>query len=625
MIKRVIALSSLAPLALIVGCAGSGPDAPGDRGNASSQGVTLTDAGPGLGSAVITCSSLALSPGNTGRLGGDNTTACAATNGTLATVNGRTVSWEPHSPPTSADAVYASPFSASNVTKIEVRVQYIGDDKTEPLWFWSARNVKTGAFDTIGDSSTAGNWVSTALVFNVQNPADYVDASGNLVIRFGSKTSTNSAELDRMVVQFTGKTGTDAGTTDSSVQDGTAADSTAADSTASDTAVTDSATTDSAPSDTGDSGGPTVDLYDPDLIPTFELTLDAAAVTLFSSTAVADQDTWVHGSFKSGSTVIADVGVRRKGHSTFRAMPKKVALKVSFNKYVSGQKFMGLTDLTLNNMVSDPTFLEERLGYHVFRSVGLPAQKANTARVFINGQDYGLHANVETPDKDFLKRVYGTKWFSLYECNYGSEWTPGNEDGFDLKQGPATKDDLVALFAAVGAARSSSLLADVAAHLDTNAFLDHSAVEAAIGDIDGYAYAKWGSGNYHLAGDTAGIFQLVPWSLDQSFNDREGVVNANQPKPADPSGGNTLLMRCKASASCWATYKTHVQAVLVKYESLDLVNLAKKWHAQIDALALADPKKEVSVSDYVDETNKLYSWLAARPAVVRSQLGLPKP
>ncbi len=368
------------------------------------------------------------------------------------------------------------------------------------------------------------------------------------------------------------------------------------------------------------------DVYDPDVIPRFELTLDAAALEVLSSPAEADKKKWVHGTFKYGATVLEGVGVRRKGSSTFRVLPKKVALKVKFNKYKAHQRFQGLTQLTLNNQISDPTFLEERLGYYVYRSMGLPAQRANEARVFINGEDYGLHANVETPDKDFLSRAFGGRGKTLYEQRWGSQWTPGAESGFEVKVGPKDKADLSRLFRAVASARSTSLLGDVSSRLDTNRFLDHCAVEAVIGDIDAYGFATWGSGNYFLVGDAEGSFSMVPWSLDQSFNDRAGVVDANNPLPADPTnGGATLLTRCKQSSACWSAYASHVQAVLAKYESLDLVRVATRWHAQIDELALADPKKEYSNSAYGAETSALYRWLAARPALVRKQLGLPRP
>lgn len=378
------------------------------------------------------------------------------------------------------------------------------------------------------------------------------------------------------------------------------------------------------PSDAGsDAGNPLPDIYDPATIPVFELTLDAAALAILSnpSTVEADQKKWAHGTFKCGNTVISDVGVRRKGSSTFRALPQKAAFKIRFDKYVAGQRFRGLTDLTLNNSMSDPTFIAERLAYHVFRSVGLPAQRANSAEVTINGDPYGLYLNVETPNLDFIKRVFPLTAKSIYEVNYGSQWLPGVEDGFDENAGDGTKDDVTALLQAVQAANNATLLADVSAVLNTNEWLDFSAAEAAVGHYDGYAFGVWGSHNYFMAGNTSGRFSLVPWSTDLTFSDRQTVVDASQPKDT-AGGGPTLLGRCKLSAPCWATYKTHVQALLVKYEGLDLVNLAKAWHAQIDAKVVADPKREAPLSYYQSETARLYPWIAARPGVVRAQLGL---
>lgn len=369
---------------------------------------------------------------------------------------------------------------------------------------------------------------------------------------------------------------------------------------------------------------PPVNLFDPALLPKFELTLDAAAVAVFSSTADADKKTWVHGTFKSGSTVISNVGVRRKGSSTFRALPQKVALKVKFDKYVAGQRFEGLTDLTLNNMTSDPTFLAERLAYHVFAMAGLPTLRANTAEVYINGENYGPYANLETPNEDLLARLYGARARSLYSVDHGSEWTGGADPGFGVEVGDGTRADLHLLFTDVAATRDPTLLAGVATHLDTAQFLRYCAAEAATGHYDGYAYGIYGSHNYYLAGDVGARFTLLPWSTDLTFSDREGVSNASNPLPADPvAPGATLLGRCKQSPTCWASYKAEVAKVLTVFEGLALEPLARSWHAQIDSLVRADPKREATIAYYDAQTALLYAWILARPGVVRGQLGLP--
>jgi hypothetical protein len=363
------------------------------------------------------------------------------------------------------------------------------------------------------------------------------------------------------------------------------------------------------------------DLYDPATIPEFELSFDAAALAILSSTAEADRETWVHGTLKFGSMTFSDVGVRRKGSRTFRALPQKASFKVKLNKYVKGQKLYGLEELTLNNQISSYTFVTERLTYHFFRALGLPAQRANTAKVKINGEDFGIYLNLETPDEQFLERVFGAKAKTLYESNWGSDWLPGHEAGFEIDvEDPAapvgTKPDLTALFQKVQSATDANLLADVAPRLHTTAWLRFSAAEGVVAQWDGYGFAKAGAHNYFLAGDTDGKFSLVPWSTDTTLHEGEGPVDMTMPLNI------TLLTRCKQSVTCWATYKTEAAKVIDTFEQLDLVALAKVWHAQVDPLVRADPKREASIGYYEQRTTALYAWLAARPGIVRTQLGI---
>jgi CotH kinase protein len=364
-------------------------------------------------------------------------------------------------------------------------------------------------------------------------------------------------------------------------------------------------------------------LYEPDIVPQFELILDAPAVAVLSSPNAADEKTWVHGSFKFGEITFDDVGVRRKGSSTFRSLPQKASLKIKFNKYVKGQKLHGLEELTLNNDVSDHTYLAQRLAYHVFRSLGLPAQLANSAQLRINGENYGLYTNVETPNDSFLARVFGSKAKTLYEASGGGGWLPGagidwQVNVADPNAAPGTTPDLDSLFRTVAAANDATLLTDLEAHLHTQRFLRYCAAEAITSQNDGYAYSLYDYfDNYFMAGDTDGKFSLIPWSLDRTFVDGSGDdVNVARPH------ADSVLSRCSRSATCWDAYKAEVQAALGVYETLDLVNVAKNWHNGIDAFARADPKREFDVGLYDSLTLRTYDWIAARATTVRTQLGL---
>jgi hypothetical protein len=363
------------------------------------------------------------------------------------------------------------------------------------------------------------------------------------------------------------------------------------------------------------------DLFDPDVIRDIELRFDEAALAVLSDPDPATKETWVHGSFKMGDIAFADVGVRRKGSFSYRVLPQKASFKIKLDKWVADQEVYGLSDLTLNNMVRSATCLAERLTFYTFRSLDLPAQRANTAHVTINGENYGVYANVETPNRRFLRRVLGDRANTLYEGNWGGEWLPGNEVSFEIDVADAdapagTRPDLSALFQAVAAASDQDLLAGVSAHLHTTAWLRFAAAEAITAQRDGYAYSNAGSHNYFMIGDTDGKFALVPWSLDTTLTDYFGLVDAAVPL------NETLFTRCKRGAICWNAYKMEMRSVVDAFEALDLASLAKKWHDQIDTLVRADPKREVSLAEYDDRTRQLYEWLAARPGIVRAQLGL---
>ena len=394
--------------------------------------------------------------------------------------------------------------------------------------------------------------------------------------------------------------------------------------------------------DAGTDAGPAVDFFDPAVVPELRIDLDAEAIAILSDTS-ADEDArkkWAKGTLHYGNETYEEVGIRRKGSSTFRSYPQKMSLKIRFDKNVDGQRFHGLTDLTLNNMVSDSTQLVERLAYHVFRSLGLPAQRANSAHValVVNGvtEDFGLYANVETPNQDLIERLYGANAKTLYEAQTG-DWSGASsplEDKFEVESDDDEYTDLPPFVAAFNAAQPETLLADMSTVLDTDSWLTFCAAEAAVKHVDGYAYGYVGSHNYFLAGDTSGKFTMLPWSVDLTFSDNiASALSANDPgRPNYTQDGRlTLLQRCKASSTCWPAYKTAVSTVLGTFEGLDLGALAATWRAQIapyvnaatfDAQARLGRTNASYVGAFEGENNRLGPWIAARPGIVRTQLGL---
>ncbi len=132
-------------------------------------------------------------------------------------------------------------------------------------------------------------------------------------------------------------------------------------------------------------------------------------------------------------------GVRMKGNSSFTHPNNKKPFKISFNEYISGQRWNGLKSVSLGNCWNDPTFIREKLHLDLCRAAGIPAPRANFAKLYINDSLYGLYSLVESVDKTFMTQRYGdnsgiyfkavdardtgTQYFSDF-CWYGNDSTP---------------------------------------------------------------------------------------------------------------------------------------------------------------------------------------------------------
>ena len=80
-----------------------------------------------------------------------------------------------------------------------------------------------------------------------------------------------------------------------------------------DGASSDGGTPDATPIDPSD------ELYDPAVIPRFELELPPASVDAL----IADPRTYVRGTLRYGSEVVSEIGVRLKGEYNFRPLGQK--------------------------------------------------------------------------------------------------------------------------------------------------------------------------------------------------------------------------------------------------------------------------------------------------------------
>src|SRR5262245_54967283 len=100
---------------------------------------------------------------------------------------------------------------------------------------------------------------------------------------------------------------------------------------------------------------------------------------------------------------VRNVAVRSKGLATRN--PIKVGLRVEFEHYDAGQRFLGLRSLLLDNLWSDPSMIRERVAMAFFARLGQPTPRESFCRLFINNIFQGVYALIEDLDVTFAARA----------------------------------------------------------------------------------------------------------------------------------------------------------------------------------------------------------------------------
>jgi hypothetical protein len=315
----------------------------------------------------------------------------------------------------------------------------------------------------------------------------------------------------------------------------------------------------------------------------------------------------VRGTLRYGDQVFEEVGVRLKGNRSMRPLEDKPAFKIKLDKYRKDQRFLGLSRLTLNNMVEDPSQLREILGYRLYRDLGVPAPAAFYAELELDGAPYGLYAVIETVDEDFLSRRFEDGTGSLYEGEYGCDLYPADVEGFDRDSGEKDplRGDLRAL-AEAASAGPERLLDPERGLLDMERFLAYLAVSAFIGDFDGYRHAHNYRIYHHPDRDK---WSFIPWGIDRAFKKRLSIYES----------WGLAARRCFDDARCRADYVRVQRAVLESFARLDLVEGAEALAAFIEPAVKRDPKRPAA--ERINRARKqLLDFLRERPAEIAAEL-----
>ena len=158
---------------------------------------------------------------------------------------------------------------------------------------------------------------------------------------------------------------------------------------------------------------PNAPLYDPATLRTFFIEFEnadwEAEMVAFNNT-----DVDVPATVTVDGRVYRDVGVHFRGNSSFGVgNGYKRSLNLTFDFVHDDQAIGGYRTLNFLNANADPTLMRTVLSMHIARQY-IAAPKANFVRVVINGENWGVYANAQQFNKEFLadnfKTTKGTRW-----------------------------------------------------------------------------------------------------------------------------------------------------------------------------------------------------------------------
>ena len=383
-------------------------------------------------------------------------------------------------------------------------------------------------------------------------------------------------------------------------------------------------------------------IFDQAKLHTFELTLSEQDLAYLDSAPGLEE--YVPGTLTfEGDSM--PVGIRYKGSvgawvgclsgDFFEAEGEKtcskLSMKVKINWEDSDDTFYGVKKLQFHSQNLDPTKMHERLGYWLYREMGVPAPRSVHARLFINGQYNGIFALTEQIDGRFTRENFqdgtGNLYKEIWPIRSNGEPRSDGEYAYALKtnEDEDPKFEIIRSFASeMGSATEDERIQVVQQWMNMDEVLAYAVVDRTIRNDDGvfhwYCFggesSLLGRGgdedipveacnphNYYWYEDpTEKTMHLIPWDLDNAFevikDERNPVIpikdgwgeKTNDCKPFVYGGWGLaqISAACDKIIGTWASFENEHQQLLDAFIqgpfSKEIVEeLLDTWAAQIES------------------------------------------
>ena len=304
-------------------------------------------------------------------------------------------------------------------------------------------------------------------------------------------------------------------------------------------------------------------IFDQNELRTFELKLSEKDLEKIDSDPTAEQ--YVEGMMVFEGDTISPIGIRYKGsvgawvgcvdgENWFEPSGKKICTKLSTKVKINwkgrDERFYGLKKLQFHAQNLDPSLMHERLGYWLFRSMGVEAPRSVHARLVINGEFIGLYALTEQIDGAFTDYHFDDKDGNLYKevwpLNMNGEPmdSPSLISALKTNEDDNPSTDIISGFAdKLYNGKESDIPNIISEYMDINKVLSMVVVDRAIRHDDGFLHwycAEDGCAShnfYWYEEPNNKKVNLIPWDLDNAF---ENIIkNANPVTPIADEWGKT--------------------------------------------------------------------------------------
>lgn len=332
----------------------------------------------------------------------------------------------------------------------------------------------------------------------------------------------------------------------------------------------------------------------------------------------------------SGQTV-RNVGIRSRGRGSRSS--NKPGLRVDFDHYATGQKFLGLKSFVLDNLTQDPSGIHETVAAGFYARLGVPVSRGIHARLYVNNEYAGLYAIVETVDKNLLARVFGSIDGNvqndgyLYEFKYQDDWRFTNlgddlepyKVRFEPKTNESKSDEdkyrpIETLIRLINDTPAERIKETIGGLLDIPAVIRFLAAQAFLAETDGFVGA-YGVNNFYLYRlENQSRHTLIVWDADNTFWGPEFSLDLAW-------AGNVLTDKLTAVPEYWALYLAEVARAVELAEADNWLDTEIIRQAQrIDQAMKEDPMKPYSQETYEGSLGVMLGFARSRIAFVKCEL-----